>query len=469
MQHHLITRIAMPLHCIGVFFLLTAVKLTEVDAGRDQTGMPLVTIPLDKQYVPVVVKNRTVSHKTIYFGTIFLGTPKPQNFTVVFDTGSGHLLVPSSECDSEVCLKHRRYERKASGSAVDIDIDGEQIEVRTAQQMEDRDRLSLSFGTGHVEGTFVKETVCLGDPRKNAAALSELPSFCTQARIVLATELSPDPFGAFNFDGVLGLGLASLSVDPEFNVASQWSGRSDRTYRPQFAYFLSRNDDVPSEIAFGGHDASRVDGELQWAPIHKPQDGFWQLKLDSVTVAGEEVPLCSKRECLAIADTGTSLLGVPKEVVQKLHVQLARAVGEETADDVDCRNVPGPDLIFKFAGGVTLTLGPEEYSRPAPMLLPNNETGGQHVICRSSLLPVDHPVFGSSMWILGEPVLLRYYTVYDWEKKQIGFGPALAPPLVAQAAGEKKHTVYGVPPAPNRLRGAQRAAAAAAASVSISV
>ena len=64
-------------------------------------------------------RNRISSrYKTAYFGTIFVGLPRPQKFTVrhqacelhftrirqfrevVFDTGSGHFIVPSKKCEA---------------------------------------------------------------------------------------------------------------------------------------------------------------------------------------------------------------------------------------------------------------------------------------------------------------------------------------------------------------------------------
>merc|ERR1719355_432500 len=43
--------------------------------------------------------------------------------------------------------------------------------------------------------------------------------------------------------------------------------------------------------------------------------------------------------------------------------------------------------------------------------------------CAPRLMPVNLPdPLGPNLFILGEPVLHRYYTVYDWSEKKIGFG-----------------------------------------------
>eukprot|EP00490_Sorites_sp_Unknown_P015335 CAMPEP_0114675046 /NCGR_PEP_ID=MMETSP0191-20121206/47319_1 /TAXON_ID=126664 /ORGANISM="Sorites sp." /LENGTH=64 /DNA_ID=CAMNT_0001943603 /DNA_START=79 /DNA_END=269 /DNA_ORIENTATION=- len=56
------------------FKLFIAVPLVQglVREGAVQAG-PVATIPLDKQYVPVIRNEKIVSYKTAYFGKIHIG------------------------------------------------------------------------------------------------------------------------------------------------------------------------------------------------------------------------------------------------------------------------------------------------------------------------------------------------------------------------------------------------------------
>lgn len=404
----------------------------------------IITVPLDKQYVAVQRDNQTVSYKTAYFGKVFLGFPNPQNFSVLFDTGSGHFFLPSAKCGSSTCREHRRYRQSLSATAVDVDHNGGAVRANAHE----RDQVAVTYGTGEVIGEFVRETVCLTERQAEGAG-------CTRLRVILALEMTPEPFGNFEFDGVLGLGLESLAVDPEFSFLGQMI-KQYNLQEARFSYFLSRSDDAPSEISFGGHDERRVASPLQWAPVHRPELGYWQVRVRSVTVGGEALPLCSSGDCVAIADTGTSLLGVPRSVSQHLHWLLARRVSGDPAE-IDCREFPGPEIVFDV-DGVKITLGPEDYSRPAAMRVLQKKTNLSQVICRASLMPIDgdSEVLGPNAWILGEPVLRKYYTSYDYRRRQVGFSLAVQPgataapkPVSLEGAAEvaATHTIYGKPPA----------------------
>jgi len=421
----------------------TATALAKSIVGNSTVQKPaeasIVTIPLDKQYVPVVRNEKIVSYKTAYFGKVFLGLPQQQAFTVVFDTGSGHFFLPSARCQTETCMKHNRFNGSASESAVDLDHQGQAV-LPTAKI---RDQVNIAYGTGEVTGDFVRETVCLANRTGLTVDGAQARPECVRIRVITATELTKEPFDSFKFDGVLGMRFDSLAVDPEFSLFGQMA-KLHNFKEAMFGYFLSRTDTVASEISFGGHDARRVASEMQWVPVHKPELGFWQLEVKSVSVAGEALPLCEEGGCIAIADTGTSLLGAPRQVSQKLHWLLARKVPDDPSE-IDCRTFEGPDLVFELADGVKLTLGPEDYSRATAMRVLQTKTNNSQVICRASLLPMDgDEVLGPKAWILGEPALRKYYTAYDWNKQRIGFALAVQPPELLDV--ERVHTVYGAPP-----------------------
>eukprot|EP00747_Dinoflagellata_sp_TGD_P146289 gnl/TRDRNA2_/TRDRNA2_176677_c0_seq7.p1 gnl/TRDRNA2_/TRDRNA2_176677_c0~~gnl/TRDRNA2_/TRDRNA2_176677_c0_seq7.p1 ORF type:complete len:289 (+),score=57.57 gnl/TRDRNA2_/TRDRNA2_176677_c0_seq7:88-867(+) len=247
----------------------------------------------------------------------------------------------------------------------------------------------------------------------------------------MAVEMTPDPFATFAFDGVIGLGLEALSLHEEFNFFGQMSKQGLIT-QPRFGLFLAQNDEDDSEITFGGHDERRVSSPLRWAPVQSPELGHWQLRLKSVTVGNQTVSLCEGSSCYAIVDSGTSLLGVPKQITSNLHYMMARQLASgEDQSITDCRKVAGPPIVFELED-FTVQLEAEDYSRPAPMNVKSEDGSETYGFCRASLLPIamEEPL-SSNLFIWGEPMLRKYYTAYDWGKKQIGFAHPRQPSKAA--------------------------------------
>lgn len=374
----------------------------------DPNGV-VISIPLTKQLVPVKRNGVQVSHKSAYFGTVQLGgTAHTQEFSMVFDTGSGHVIVPSDSCQSPSCVVHRRFNSKESASAVDIQVDGSPV-----VKGDDRDQVTVGFGTGQVTGEFVSETVCLGV--KGANGHGGVGRCARGMKVVTGIEMSDEPFKAFSFDGVIGLGLPALSLDPSFSFFNQLSSQG-RIVQPHFGLFLADSDTQPSEISFGGHNPKRLQSSLEWAPVTQPELGYWQIRVKAIRVAGKEIDYCSDGTCRAIVDTGTSHFGVPIPLIDQL--QGALSTTHSANETVDCRDATGPDVEVELEG-FALTLGTRDYARRLPFATENPESN----VCRPRLMRVGLPApLGPKMFILGEPVLRKYYTVFNWGDKKVGFG-----------------------------------------------
>jgi len=388
------------------------------------------TVPLHRQQVPVKANGKIVAYKSAYFGKIFVGAPEPQEFSVVFDTGSGHVLLPSAKCMDKVsCLNHRRYSAELSASAQDVNSDGSHPTASA-----ERDRASIAYGTGEVVGELVSDVVCVGSQgafEEGSGEPKASATHCARTRIISALEMTPEPFGAFEFDGVLGLGLDSLALDPEFHLLGRLINASQM--RPMFGVHLGPSAGssvaVAGEITFGAPDERRCSGgcssAIRWAPVVEPQWGYWRISIRRLLVGGRAFSACADPAdgCFGIVDTGTSMLGVPREAYAGLLGLTARSVAG--ADEVDCRSVEGPSIVFELADGLSLELGPEDYSRPAASRL--QRTGSSpRAVCRASLMPVDLPAEMGKVFLFGENVLRKYYTAFDAGLQRVGFAPTLA-------------------------------------------
>jgi len=362
---------------------------------------------------------------------------------------------------------HRRYKRRKSLTARDINVDGTPVEPH-----EGRDQLSVSFGTGEIKGVFVSDRVCFTGQagRQGAVAnsmlqtgrvvigaeqptedngeplIEEEESFgrdrgCLLMRFVTAVEMSNEPFATFDFDGVMGLGLNSLSQAAEFNLvetgASGGAWHVDNDSRKMFGVFLAVSSKEDSEITFGGYKPQHMKTDIIWTPVEDPEGGHWKIKVKSITVGAVRLDYCDDGQCRALVDTGTSLLGTPSDL-GPLIVDNLRHISEDSGAGL-C-NGPGPKLELELED-VILTLDPPDYARPefvADPLEDNMEDAeklpeGWERSCIPMLMHIDLPEpLSPKTLILGEPVLQKYYTVFDGRQPRIGF--ALAHHVVPKVA-----------------------------------
>merc|ERR1719473_444229 len=260
------------------------------------------SITLNKQSVTLQGKQETggkVVHKVAYYGQIEVGEPK-QKFTVVFDTGSGNLMLPSNWCNDSACTMHQRFNRKDTTTAKDVDADGTEVPKGAA-----RDQITVTFGTGEISGVFLQDDICIGN-------------LCAKADFVAATDETDDPFSSFNFDGVLGLALNEMSQSPTFNLMDRLV-KTGKLKKPIFSVFLSDSDREQSEITFGDINRKHMTGELFWMPVSRPS-GYWQVEIKDILMDGKQQRICEN--CQVAVDTGTSQLAGPTEVIDELSKKL---------------------------------------------------------------------------------------------------------------------------------------------------
>mmetsp|Transcript_48771 Transcript_48771/g.115913 ORF Transcript_48771/g.115913 Transcript_48771/m.115913 type:complete len:400 (-) Transcript_48771:80-1279(-) len=362
------------------------------------TSASFVTVPLMRRRklgLSQVSQHRHGAHHAAqaseYYGQVSVGNP-PQRFMVVFDTGSGNLLLPSQDCPDEACISHRRYNPARSKTAVQIAY-ADQPSTPVAADGS-RDIVTITFGTGEISGVYTKDDVCFSQ--------SDGSSMCCSSNFVAATEESDEPFSVVPFDGILGLSLPQMAEGPSFSIFDRLVA-TGHLEKKLFGVFFG-NDGEDSEITFGTYRQDRIATDIFWAPVTVP--GYWQVKMDDITIADSKTGLCGgpQKSCQVAVDTGTSLLAAPPDVVAALNEKLQVAS--------DCSNLQSlPSLGFIVENHI-LNLDPEDYV--------SQGTSG----CTLGLMSLDIPPPKGPLFIFGDPFLRKYYTIYDRESLQVGFALA---------------------------------------------
>ncbi|XP_008413834.1 napsin-A [Poecilia reticulata] len=320
-----------------------------------------------------------------YYGVISIGTP-PQDFSVLFDTGSSNLWVPSIHCAffDLACWVHRRYNSQKSSTYVK---NGTEFAIR--------------YGRGSLSGFISEDTVSVAGLSVPGQQFGE------------AVKQPGITFAVARFDGVLGMAYPSISVakvTPVFDTAMA------AKLLPQniFSVYISRDPKaaVGGELMLGGTDPQYYTGALHY--VNVTRKAYWQIDMNRVDV-GNQLTLC-KGGCQAIVDTGTSLLVGPAAEVRALNKAIGALpllMGEYM---IDCKKIPTLPVVSFNIGGKMFNLTGEDY------VMKESQMGVS--ICLSGFMGMDIPPPAGPLWILGDVFIGKFYTVFDRNEDRVGFAPA---------------------------------------------
>jgi hypothetical protein len=380
---------------------------------------PIATIPLTRQRVPSRSSGKYTVLKSVFFGKIRVGSTV---FSMVFDSGSGHLILPGARCNDRACLTHQQYDPADSPAAVEINYDGTPIVPGS-----DRDQLTVNFGTGEVTGVFVKDRMCApADAVQDDSDLDEAPGgACKDVQMIVATKMSDNPFADFAFDGVFGLALPGLSQTPDFNLAMRLT-KDLPSGKQAFSFFFSHEADG-SKIAVGGLFRDRVKSPLVWVPVVDPDDGYWKLHVSGVQIGEESAEICAQG-CHGVADTGTSVFAAPTAIIRQIRERFQGLVVRDGKCQMPAHNASAQDFVAVSMGDLVLRLYPNDFSQPRRPLNWNgtdvDDWDAEDLPCELMLMRLDVPEPLGPLVIFGEPFLTKYYTVFDVEHLRVGFALA---------------------------------------------
>lgn len=315
-----------------------------------------------------------------YFSEISIGTP-PQTFKVVLDTGSSNLWVPSSECNSIACYLHTKYDSSQSST---FQKNGTKFEIR--------------YGSGSLSGFVSQDRLIMGDITVEKQDFAE------------ATEEPGLAFAFGRFDGILGLGYDSISVQrivpPFYNMINQ-----NALDEPVFAFYLADTNekDAESEASFGGVNKDHYTGKMTKLPLRRK--AYWEVDLDAISFGDATADIDNTG---AILDTGTSLIALPSVLAELLNKEMGAKKSFNGQYTVDCdKRESLPDLTFTLSGH-NFTIGPYDYIL---------EIQGS---CISSFMGMDFPEPAGPLAILGDAFLRKWYSVYDLGTNTVGLAKAKA-------------------------------------------
>lgn len=305
-----------------------------------------------------------------YYGTIKLGS-QDKEFTVLFDTGSSNVWVPSVDCTTKPCLHKNVYNYRESSTWKDLDLD-----------------FAMHYGSGTTSGRIGLDRMVVGGLT------------CHSCTIGIADDVSSN-FIHSRFDGIAGLAFDSLAEGGAIPFVS--SMVAEGTIPEIFCFYLTKKSGEEGSYFVLGELPTDEDNDFKVGPFaFAPliDRTYWKIQLGGFGINGK-----STGSWNAIVDSGTSYIIGTEAAVGPI----VAAIG-----DVDCDNIEShPDLEVTIHGRL-FRIPPTSYilRRGSACIL----------AMHTSKLPLEESGFHL---VLGDVFMRQFYTCFDGQNNRIGFAEAI--------------------------------------------
>ncbi|KAG0378266.1 hypothetical protein BGX24_004325 [Mortierella sp. AD032] len=344
----------------------------------------------EKRALVGVAPLRGNSLDTQWVAAMEIGSP-PQEFSVVFDTGSSDLWVPSTSCQTLTCMTLRRFNPSRSST---YQQDGRPWAINYAD-------------ASKVSGVLAKDNI-------KVAGIS-----ITDQTFGMAS-VNSGPSAATGVDGIMGLGFNSNSEMGNVNTPIANMILQNQIDQPIVSVWLNKavDQDVGlsngGQFIFGGVDPSLYTGPITYVPVTSNKD--WQIKIDQIFIGRKELSLSSSASS-AIVDTGSSYILFPDYLATAFH----RAIPNSQYDSKLGWWVPCSVANSRYGGDLTFVLGGQKFNVPlSDIVILKSAFNGY---CLSAIDSWQELAgHGSQSGILlGDLFIKNQYVVYDYDKQKIGF------------------------------------------------
>lgn len=316
-----------------------------------------------------------------FYGFIRVGS-RSQQFQVIFDTAWTTSWIMSKDCPPSVdgCKGHQLYDHDRSDTY-----------VRNGTKYSSRE------GDEVLSGYYSRDKINFGGCKLNQ-------TFVEMTQV-------PASFMLNKADGLIGLSPSfnGEKTVPEMLYEEGW------LKQPIFSIFLNRDyqSSRGGDIMLGAinekhiHVTNKVKDKVTYVQVDSSY-GQWAFKIDSAAliIAKKSIPLCTQN-CDALVDTGSINIYAPKEAVDEINYRI-HATPDDDKFAVDCDKINKLPPFSVVIGGQTFLLKGKEYTHR--ITIRNVDK------CYSVFMP------GSdNQWVLGGAFLARYFSIYNFQSKVIGF------------------------------------------------